>query len=72
MSRKQEFTIEFDEKIANMKYIVLAVRLPDGAIELITNTMNFVEKFEYINSMYDKDLIMNTNPDIVIVNWMIV
>ena len=71
-SLKQEFVKEFDEKVMTMKYLVLAIRLPNGAIELITNTMDFQEKFQYIMSAYDKDMKIYNNISIQIVNWMIV
>lgn len=71
-SKKQEFVKEFDEKIATMRYLVLAIRLPNGAVELITNTMDFQEKFQYLVSTYDKELKMYNNTLIQIINWMIV
>ena len=71
-SKKQEFVKEFDEKIATMRYLVLAIRLPNGAVELITNTMDFQEKFQYLVSTYDKELKMYDNTLIQIINWMIV
>ena len=71
-TKKQNFVKEFDEKVVNLNYLVLAIQLPNGAIELITNTMDFEEKFQYILSTYDKDLRMYNNNRIEILDWMMV
>ena len=54
------------------KYIVTAVKLPTGAIELAVNTDNIVEKIDYILGAYDEEMHLKTNTDIVMSNIMIV
>lgn len=53
-------------------YIVTAVKLPTGAIELAVNTECIKEKAEYILSAYDDEMHLKTNADIVMQNLMIV
>ena len=53
-------------------YIVTAVKLPTGAIELAVNNQNIKEKIEYILSAYDDDMRLKTNTDIVMQNIMVV
>jgi hypothetical protein len=54
------------------KYMVTAVKLPTGAIELAVNTENILEKIEYILSAYDDSMRLKTNPEISMQNLMIV
>lgn len=53
-------------------YIVTAVKLPTGAIEIAVNDKNIVEKIDYILNAYDDDMRLKTNTDIVMQNIMIV
>ena len=53
-------------------YIVTAVKLPTGAIELATNTSNIAEKVDYILDAYDEDMCLKTNGEIVMQNLLIV
>ncbi len=53
-------------------YIVTAVKLPNGAIELATNTSNIAEKIDYILEAYDDDMRLKTNIEIQMTNLMIV
>ena len=53
-------------------YIVTAVKLPTGAIELAVNDKNIYEKICYILDAYDDDMRLKTNPDIVMQNVMVV
>ena len=71
MTRKQEFLLEYGLLSDNVEWLVVAVRLPDGKIELITNQYrNIAEKVQYYSLAYNDDLTLNTNPKIQIVNWM--
>lgn len=54
------------------KYIVTAVKLPTGAVELAVNTENIAEKIDYILEAYDDDMHLKTNTDIVMQNIMVV
>lgn len=53
-------------------YMVTAVKLPTGAIELATNTSNIIEKIDYILDVYDANMRLTTNTNIVMQNIMIV
>lgn len=54
------------------KYLVTAVKLPTGAIELAVNTENIPAKIDYILEAYDEDMRLKTNPAIVMSNLMVV
>ena len=60
------------ETIEEPKALVVAVQLPTGAIELITNTTNIDVKLEYYTTMYDDEFRLLTNPKVRIVGAMIV
>lgn len=53
-------------------YIITAVKLPTGAIELAVNSANIEEKIRYILEAYDGDMRLKTNADIVMQNIMVV
>lgn len=53
-------------------YIVTAVKLPTGAIELAVNTQNIESKIDYILEAYDQDMQLKTNNTIVMQNIMVV
>ena len=54
------------------KYLITAVKLSTGAIELAINTENIGEKIDYILGAYDHLMRLKTNTDIVMQNIMIV
>lgn len=53
-------------------YLITAVKLPTGAIELSINTENIAEKINYILCNYDGNMRLKTNENIVMQNIMIV
>jgi len=53
-------------------YLITAVKLPTGAIELAVNNCNIKEKIEYILNAYDDDMRLKTNTNIVMQNIMVV
>ena len=53
-------------------YIVTAVKLPTGAIELAVNTTAIPEKINYILEAYDEEMHLKTSTDIVMQNIMVV
>jgi len=53
-------------------YIITAVQLPTGAIELAINDKNIPEKIDYILEAYDEDMKLKSNPEISMTNLMIV
>lgn len=70
MSEKEKLLTNKDVKA--ITYLVLAIELPNGAKELITNTNNIEEKLSYIDSAYDENLVMKNNSNIRILEWMVV
>ena len=53
-------------------YLVTAVKLPTGAIELAVNNANILEKINYILDAYDENMRLKTNPAIEMVQLMVV
>ena len=68
----KEQLIAVAETIKEPKVLVVAVQLPTGAIEIITNTTNIDAKLEYYTTMYDDEFRLLTNPKVRIVGAMIV
>lgn len=54
------------------QYMVTAVKLPTGFIELAVNSGGIEEKIDYILEAYDQDMLLKTNKDIRIANILIV
>lgn len=67
-----EETKEISKWHTFVKYLVAAVKLPTGAIELITNTDQIESKVEYYKNAYDDNFCLKTNPAIQIVGYMLV
>lgn len=53
-------------------YLVTAVKLPTGAIELAINNENIAEKINYILEAYDENMHLKSNPEIVMQQLMVV
>jgi hypothetical protein len=53
-------------------YLVTAVKLPTGAIELAVNTENIEAKIDYILETYDGDMCHKLDRDVVMQNIMVV
>ena len=63
---------EVDGKAFVPQYIVTAVQLPTGAVELAINDKEIASKIDYILEAYDDDMCLKTNTSIVMKNIMIV
>jgi hypothetical protein len=61
-----------DGRLDLLKVLTVAVRLPNGAIEVITNTSEIPSKIGYYLNAYDKDFKLKANPQIQIVGYMLV
>lgn len=61
-----------EEKDFVPTYIITAVELPTGAIELAINTTNIQEKIDYILESYDEDMVLKTNSEVRMKNLMVV
>lgn len=70
MSTKQLFVSDYSERI-RVKAIVVAVQLPSGAVEIITNHEDLEGKYMYYLETYDENMTMYKNKNIRIVDWMI-
>lgn len=53
-------------------YLVTAVKLPTGAIELAINTENIPEKIDYILEAYDDNMRLKTNENVMMSQLMVV
>ena len=63
---------EVDGKPFEPQYIVTAVKLPTGAIEIAVNDKEIASKIDYILDAYDGDMCLKTNREICMQNIMIV
>lgn len=61
-----------DDSVFEPSYIVTAVKLPTGAIELAVNDKFIKEKIDYILEAYDENMCLKTNPEVCMQNIMIV
>lgn len=62
----------YNEEAFKPSYIVTAVQLPTGAIEIATNTECIAEKIDYILNAYDEDMHLKANTEIKMLDVMIV
>lgn len=72
MAEPTEEAREAGQKPFEPTYLVTAVKLPTGAIELATNISNIEAKIDYILEAYDEEMRLKTNTDIYMLNIMIV
>lgn len=70
-SLKGEFNNKASQK-DEFKVLTTAVKLPSGAIEVITNTQEIDSKIEYLKNAYDNDFKLKNNPEVQIVGFMLV
>ena len=68
----KEQLIAVAETIKEPRVLVVAVQLPTGAIEIITNTTNIDAKLEYYTTMYDDEFRLRANPKVRVIGAMIV
>lgn len=54
------------------QYIVTAVKLPTGAIEIAVNSKEIASKIDYILDAYDENMCLKTNTSIMMQNIMVV
>ena len=63
---------EGDADVFKPTYLVTAVKLPSGAVELAVNNTAIKEKIDYILEAYDEDMRLKTNPAIEMQQLMVV
>lgn len=71
MNLKEQF-IEEVKSVGTPQIISVAVKLPSGAVEVITNTQETVSKADYYINTYDDEFKLKHNSAIQIVGYMIV
>ncbi len=72
---KNEFINKFHDVRFSMKaprYLIMAIKLPNGAIEIITNVDDLQEKFLYYQSAYDDEMRLIKNNNIRIIDCMVI
>lgn len=67
---RKRFLIEAG--IKGWEVCIVAVKLPNGAIETITNYQAVQEKIDYYKNAYDDSFRLKSNPNIRIVGYMMV
>lgn len=71
MNLKDQFILKCEE-VKVPKIISVAVKLPNGAVEVITNTEDTVTKAFYYTEMYDENFCLKHNSLVQIVGFMVV
>lgn len=72
---KEEFLDNYHSsmiKFGKVEKMIVAVKLPTGAIEIIINTDDMQNKLNYYMSAYNDDMELNNNNDVKIVGVMFV
>lgn len=75
MTLKDEFIQSYERSIFEFKVVtkmVIAVRLPTGATELIINTEDIEKKFTYYLEAYNDDMQLKNNNDVQVVGCLFV
>lgn len=75
LSLKEQFIQDFELEDADcgaVIYMIVFVRLPSGALEMIVNNNEIYSKFNYYKESYDDDLKLYANPNVSIERWMFV
>lgn len=68
---KQQFIKDVKASVAPT-HLVVAIHLPSGAKEIITNTQMLEDKINYYTDQYDESFCLRANPHVRIVNYMLV
>jgi hypothetical protein len=72
MNLKERFMNECETREEDLKYLIVAIQLPTGAVEIITNTEHIGSKAEYYKNAYDENFCLKANSSIKIINYMLV
>lgn len=70
MSSKHAFVEDYNKQV-RVRSIVVAIQLPSGAVEIITNYEDLENKYMYYLETYNENMVMYKNENIRIINWMI-
>lgn len=70
---RQRFIRELEAmKSQAIEVVTVAIRLPSGAVETVTNISHTWDKANYYLNYYDEDFKLKSNPFIQIVGYMLV
>lgn len=69
---RTRFIEEAEEKGPTAQMLIVAVKLPTGAVELITNTAMLHTKIDYYKNAYNEELKLKGNTNVQIVGFMFV
>ncbi len=69
---RTRFIEEAEEKGPTAQMLIVAVKLPTGAVELITNTAMLHTKIDYYKNAYDEEFRLKGNSNVQIVGFMFV
>lgn len=69
---RARFLQEGEEKKETAQMLIAAVKLPTGAIEVITNTALIPTKVDYYKNAYNEEFRLKTNSNVQIVGFMFV
>jgi hypothetical protein len=70
MPTKAQFLNDWHANEGTATKLVVAVKLPTGATELIINTESIKSKVDYYSNAYNDELKLKNNNDIQIVGWL--
>ena len=73
-TKKEQFEEAFNRAInkGTLSYMVVAVKVPYGPIELITNSDQLAEKLKYYLMAHNDDLELINNTNVKIVGYLFV
>ena len=69
--RKHELIEKWGSLKNELKLLIVVVKLPSGALETMINTEHLNDKLKYLIDNYNGDLKLINNPDIEIVEYII-
>jgi hypothetical protein len=69
---RTRFIEEAEEKGPTAQMLIVAVKLPTGAVELITNTAMLHTKIDYYKNAYNEEFKLKGNINVQIVGFMFV
>lgn len=75
MNKKKEFEVLYEHSkqlFGEITKMVVAIKLPTGAVELIINTDNIESKYGYYLDAYDDDMKLKNNSEVEIVGVLFV
>jgi len=69
---RARFLQEAEERGSTAQILIVAVKLPTGAVELITNTALLHTKIDYYKTAYNEEFRLKGNPNVQIIGFMFV